>query len=153
LDLSPGMLQVAQEKAQAAGVQVTWVESDATSFAFDQPFDAAICLCEGGFGLLGAEDDPWEHDFAILRCVSAALKPAGCCLLTAPNGSSALRRMQDEHVATGRFDPATMVADYDDEWDLPEGTRIMRVRERLFIAPEIVRMLREAGFRVDAVYG
>ena len=61
--------------------------------------------------------------------------------------------MKDEMVLEGRFDPATMYANYQDQWDLPEGPRIMTVRERLFIAPEVVRMLQDSGFAVDNVFG
>lgn len=153
LDLSEGMLEVARAKASEAGVEVRWICADATAFKLDQVFDAAICLCEGGFGLLGSEDDPWAHDSSILARISEHLKPGAGFLLTALNGYSALRRMKDEHVANGAFNPATMVAHYEDEWELPEGNRIVQIRERLFIAPEVVRMLQEAGFRVDAVYG
>ncbi len=153
IDLSPGMLAVAEGKAKAAGVEVNWVNDDATKFVLDERFDAGLCVCEGGFGLIGATDDPTQHDSDILKRTSACLKPGAGFLLTALNGYSALRQMKDEHVGDGRFDPATMVANYDDEWDLPDGMRIMNIRERLFIAPEVVRMLQDAGFRVDHVYG
>lgn len=153
LDLTPAMLAKASEKAEREGVEVTFVQGNARSFSFDQPFDAAICLCEGGFGLLAAAEDPDEQAQGILGSVSRALKPGGCFLLTVLNGYSAIRRFQDESTVSGAFDPATMVAEYDDEWDLPEGRKIVTVRERLYIAPEVVRFITAAGLRVDAVYG
>jgi ubiquinone/menaquinone biosynthesis C-methylase UbiE len=52
LDLSAEMLAKAAAKAEAENVKVEWVHSDATQFAFPEKFDAAICLCEGAFGLL-----------------------------------------------------------------------------------------------------
>jgi 2-polyprenyl-3-methyl-5-hydroxy-6-metoxy-1,4-benzoquinol methylase len=153
LDLSDGMLGIARKNAHEAGVDVEWVQGDATQMSFDRTFDAAICLCEGAFGLIEQGDDPEEHDRAILRKVSAALKPGGPFLLTALNGYSAIRRIKDENVISGAFDPVTMVAEYADDWELPEGQKTVLIRERLFIAPEITRMLRESGFRVDHVYG
>src|SRR4051812_35415573 len=62
LDISSGMLTVAHRNAAAAGVDVDWVQGDATNFAFDEPFDAAMCVCEGAFGLIGGDDDPETHD-------------------------------------------------------------------------------------------
>ena len=56
--------------------------------------------------------------------------------------------MSDEIVHEGRFDPATMTSSYEDEWELPEGPRVVQIYERLFIPPEVVRLLGGAGFRV-----
>ncbi len=153
LDLSSGMLDVAKTDAIKAGVEVEWVHGDATSFRFKEPFDAALCVCEGAFGLIGAEDDPEEHDLKVLTSTAKALRPGGGFLLTALNGYGPIRRFKDENIASGAFDPATMIAEYEDEWELPEGKTTLVVRERLFIPPEVTRMMREAGFRVDAVYG
>src|SRR5579885_2460171 len=55
IDLSNGMLSVAKEKASAAGVQVEWIQADATCFEPSQKYDAALCVCEGAFGLIGAD--------------------------------------------------------------------------------------------------
>ena len=153
LDLSNGMLDVARKKARDAGVEVEFIQRDATSFQVSQPYDAALCVCEGAFGLIGANDDPETHDLNVLKCSAAALRPGGGFLLTALNAYGAIRRFTDDNITNGAFDPATMIAEYEDEWDLPEGKKTLVVRERLFIAPEVTRMLREAGFRVNAVYG
>lgn len=153
VDLSEGMLAEARKAAAAAGVMVDWIRADATEFRADRPYDAAICLCEGGFGLIGAQEDPVAHDLAILRTAYVALRPAGGFLLTALNGYAIIRRMSDENVAHGSFDPATMMAAYADEWNLPEGKREVYIRERLFIPPEIVAMMRHVGFEVPHVWG
>jgi len=153
IDLSPGMLAVAKRKAAAASVQIEFIEADATAFETKEPYDGALCVCEGAFGLIGADDDPEEHDFLILQRVAAALRSGGGFLLTALNAYGAIRRMSDDNVKSGAFDPSTMVAEYEDEMDLPEGKKTIVIRERLFIAPEVTRMLKEAGFRVNAVYG
>lgn len=153
LDLTQAMLDIAEAKAAAAGVAVNFVQGNARSFKFDQPFDAALCVCEGGLGLLGPGEVPDEQVTDILGSIAKALKPGGCFLMTTLNGYSAIRRFKDESTVSGAFDPATMIAEYDDEWDLPEGKKIVSVRERLYIAPELVRFLELSGFRVDAVYG
>lgn len=153
VDLSTGMLAEARLAADQAGVAVEWIEADATRFRTDRQFDAAICLCEGGFGLIGRDEDPVAHDLGILQSIFSALKPGGPLILTALNGYSIIRQMKDEHVQEGRFDPSTMMAAYSDEWDLPEGKKRVVIRERLFIPPEIVAMMRHVGFAVEHVGG
>jgi hypothetical protein len=46
-----------------------------------------------------------------------------------------------------------MVSFYPDEWDLPDGKQQLMIYERLFIPPEMVRILQASGFAVDNVYG
>ena len=179
VDISEGMLAEARKKAEAAGVEVSWVHADASAPLDLHPpspasisgqangdqkvgsremeegelFDAAISLCEGGFGLIGPSEDPVAHDLAILKNIARALKPYAPFLLTALNGYQVIRQMKDEHVEAGRFDPATMVSNYEDQWDLPEGPRLVNIHERLFIPPEMVRMLGDAGLRCDRIFG
>jgi 2-polyprenyl-3-methyl-5-hydroxy-6-metoxy-1,4-benzoquinol methylase len=153
LDLSEGMLQVARKHAQEAGVEVEWIQADATDFKLEKKYDAALCLCEGAVGLIEKGEDAEQHDLAIFRNIAASLKPNAPFLMTALNAYSIIRQMSDEHVLEGRFNPATMIASYQDQWDLPDGTRMMTIYERLFIAPEVVKMLTASGFVVDNVYG
>lgn len=153
VDFSEGMLAQARAKALVAGVEVDWVRRDARELTFDAEFDAAICLCEGGVGLIERGEDAETHDMAIFRGVARALKPNASFVMTALNGYRSIRQFTDQHIADGVFDPMSMVSMYADEWNLPEGTQNVNITERLFIAPEIVRMLREVGFTVDNVYG
>lgn len=108
LDLSPQMLALARQRAEAAGVEVRWLEADATQFNLPAKFDAAYCVCEGAFGLLGSGSDPAEHDLSILKNVAGALRPGGHFLLTCLNGLNPIRRFNQEDVLAGRFDPATL---------------------------------------------
>ena len=151
VDLSSGMLDVA--RAKAAAFDIEWVEADGRNFTLDRVFDAAICLCEGGVGLVERGADADEHDRAIFANIARHLAPGAPFLLTALNGYSVIRQMKDEVTMAGHFDPATMISQYQDTWELPEGPVEMTVRERLFIAPEVVRMLAESGFSVHHVFG
>ncbi len=87
----------AEKAATAAGVSVQWVKSDAAKFTPTKRFDAAICLCEGAFGLLGG-DDADEHDRAILRNINAALHAGGSFLMTTENGYARIRAFTQEDV-------------------------------------------------------
>jgi SAM-dependent methyltransferase len=160
VDLSAGMLS---EARKAAGDRLTeeipgpghvrLIQADARRWEPDLLYDAVICLCEGGLGLIGPQDDPIASDLSILKTAYQALRPNGMFVATAMNGYAFIRQISDELTAAGRFDPATMLAMYEDEWELPEGKTMMQIRERLFIPPEMVALMRHCGFEVRAVWG
>lgn len=151
LDLSSGMLAKAAESAEAAGVSVEWIRSDATRFSFPGRFDAAICLCEGAFGLLGQGDDPIGQPLAILQNVSRSLKPGSKTLFTVLNGATMLRKYQNEDVAVGRFDPMKMVES--SELAPREGSPPVPTRERAFVPTELIVLFGLAGLSVISMWG
>ena len=153
VDQSSGMLAKARAKAAAEQLEIEFVEADARDVRLERTFDLAICLCEGGFNLAGADTDPVSSDLAILRTAFTHVKPGGRFVLNALNGYATIRQMTDELVDAGVFDPATMLSQYVDTWKLPEGERQVTVRERLFVPPEVVAMLRYVGFDVEHVWG
>ncbi len=153
LDQSEGMLAEGRKAAALSGVEVQWIQANAAAWRSELLFDAILCLCEGGFGLSEIDENPVAHDLAILRNIAAAVRPNGYFLMTCLNGYAIIRQMTDEVVERKQFDPATMVAYYQDEWDLPEGKRLMTIRERQFIPPEVVAMLSHVGFEVLNVWG
>lgn len=170
IDLSPGMLKQARTYATDAGLMVLdqpiwelesvppnsvcFVEANAVNFRTDGfLFDLGLCLCEGGFGLLEHSEDPVSHDLGILKTAFQALRPNAGFLLTAMNGYATIRHMKDEDVEAGAFDPASMVANYQNEFVLPEGTQTLQIHERLFIPPELIALLRHAGFEVLHLWG
>src|SRR3990170_3609765 len=81
IDLSRGMLRQAQAAAKQASVAVDWVQADAALFVTPDRFDAAYCLCEGAFGLIGAGEDPLMHDAAIARNLARCLPPGARVVL------------------------------------------------------------------------
>jgi len=151
LDLSTAMLARAAAAAKAAGVTVDWLHADATRFTLPARYDAAICLCEGAFGLLGQGDDPIEQPLSILRNIARSLKPQGKTLLTVLNGTAMLRRHTDADVAAGRFDPLTMVAT--GAFPPREGLPPVAVRERAFLPTELVLLFRLADLPVIHLWG
>jgi len=153
VDISDGMLERARAAAGEAGVDVTWVRADVSQELPPGPFDAAVCLCEGAFGLLGADDDPGEHDLAILRNAHAALKPGAPIVLTVLNAMTFIRRYSDDDVRSGRFDPVTLVESSEMDLETADGAKSVRVRERSFVPPELALMLRVAGFDVEHIWG
>lgn len=68
-----------------------WVRADARSLPFaDAAFDAVLCLCQGGFGLLGGEGE----DAALLE-MARVLRPGGRLALTAFSSYFAVRFIED----------------------------------------------------------
>ncbi len=153
VDISAGMLTEAAKAAREAGVEVELIHADATQFTPDRLFDAAICLCEGAFSLLGSEDDPIEHDLAILFNIHAALKPEARFVLTALNACRLIRQATQEDVESGRFDPLAMVEVSTIEWDTPQGKKSRQVRERSYVPTELVLLFCQAGFEVEHIWG
>jgi len=153
VDISSGMLVEAEKAAREAQVEVEWIEADATQFISTRQFDAAICLCEGAFGLLSMDDDPIEHGLAILRNVHAALKPGAQFILTTLNGLRKVRRFTQDDVERGLFDPVAMVEVLTMEWDTPEGKRSVVARERGYVPTELAMLFYQAGFEVEHIWG
>ncbi len=151
LDLSAGMLARAVEKARDAGVHVEWMRANATEFSFPGKYDAAICLCEGAFGLLSEGDDPINQPLAILRNISQNLKPQAKAIMTVLNGIAMLRKYQNEDVTQGRFDPLSMI-EYS-EYPPREGVPPVAVRERAFIPTELILLCHLAGMSVLSIWG
>lgn len=151
VDLSAGMLMVAQAAAVAAEVDVSWIQSDATRFELEEPVEAAICLCEGAFGLLGEGDDELEHPAAILRNVRASITAGAPVLFTVLNGYARVRSATPEDVESGRFDPRTMVEAV--AFPPRDGHPPIPARERSFLPTELVLLFGAAGFEALHIWG
>jgi len=152
LDISAGMLAEARAAAEAAGVDVELLQADATTFRLPFRFDAAICLCEGAFTLIG-DDDPVEHDLAILANIREAIAPGAPFVLTASNAMRLIRKATPEQVAAGGYDPMTLTESCEMAWTGLDGPHVVLVRERGYVPTELALLLRHAGFAVEHVWG
>ena len=153
IDFSEKMIELGTKLAQEAGVEVKFECVDATTYVAKKVQDAAICVCEGAFNLIGMNEDPLTHDLSILKNVHSSLRTSGAFLLTALNGYRMIRNLTDEMLENQSFDPLTMVSQGVDVWQLPEGATEIKLKERLYIPPEITAMLYHAGFQVMGLYG
>jgi SAM-dependent methyltransferase len=77
VDVSRRFLEIAAQRCREAGVSASFFEVDARQMPFDDEFDAVISLCQGGFGLMGGDDD------VVLRRIAEALKNRGRAIVTA----------------------------------------------------------------------
>lgn len=79
VDISSRFVELARQEAPAGA---TFSVGDARALDIDGPFDAAISLCQGAFGLTGgpaadALDPSVELDAPVLEGMASALRPGG----------------------------------------------------------------------------
>lgn len=75
IDISDRFVELARADAPPGA---TFEVMDARQLVFDAAFDAAICLCQGGFGIV----EP-DADVAVLAGIGRALRPDGRLALSA----------------------------------------------------------------------
>jgi ubiquinone/menaquinone biosynthesis C-methylase UbiE len=153
IDMSSGMLDEARKAADKANVKVELIHADASEYQPQNQYDAAICLCEGAFALIGTDEDPLVHDLAILRNINRALKAEAKFVQTTLNASKKIRMYGKEDIEKGIFDPLTLVETSEIEYDTPEGKKSVLVREKSYVACELKLMLSMAGFETLNIYG
>jgi SAM-dependent methyltransferase len=88
VDISSRFVEIARANAPEGA---TFERLDARALPFDGEFDAAICLCQGAFGLMTAEGE----DEAVLAGIARALRPGGRLALTAFNAYFAVKYQTD----------------------------------------------------------
>lgn len=148
VDLSEAMLAEARKAAESAGVRCQFIQCDAAHYHPDRSYDAAICLCEGAFCLVGQGDDPIGRDLAILRNIAEALLPGGRFMLTALNAARLIRG-HDKPGFHGQFDLRTLIETGDLETG-PAGHAVrITSRQRHYFATELDA--RESALRVRAI--
>lgn len=148
VDLSPAMLEVANRRAEQAGVSVTLVEADARHLPPLGPFDAAVCLCEGAFCLVADGAEPLGHDQAILTGILAQLRPGGRLVLTGLHGAWLLDQWKRGEAA-GEVDLLTLTET--STMALPDGGSV-QVREHYHLADGLRTLAAAVGFEVEAIW-
>ena len=94
IDISQRFVDLARDGAPDGA---TFERLDARDLQFDGEFDAAICLCQGAFGLMTAGGD----DARVLSGIARALRPGGRLALSAFNAYFAVRHFDGTDGADG----------------------------------------------------
>jgi SAM-dependent methyltransferase len=145
IDISSGFIDVANQAAKAEGLEAEFHIRDARRLDFENEFDAAICLCEGAFGLAG--DEQGHRD--ILKGVHRALRPDGIFILTAISALSGIR-----NAWPASYDPYTLTATFKETLQNSDGERKeVTLYTTAFTYRELKWLLQEAGFENVAAYG
>lgn len=144
IDTSARFLAIAREQASAEGVAVSLFQMDILSMPFDEEFDAVISVCEGAFGL-GLDD------LAILRAITAALKPGGHAAVAAPNTFYVL----SQQVEPADFDPVTSLFRCTMTGVVGEGgsTRDLQMWNSCYTPRELEWIANGAGLDPEVVIG
>ena len=122
----------------------TFERMDARALTFSGSFDAAICLCQGAFGLMTANG----HDADVLAGISRALKPGAGLALSAFNSYFAVKYHEDAmfDADLGVSHEQTVVRD-------PTGTpKTVDLWTGCYTPRELRLMLRDANFEVKNIF-
>lgn len=146
VDISRAFFEIASRRAAEEGLPAEFVAADARAMTFAGEFDAAICLCEGAFGLAGNEDGHRQ----VLSGIHRALRPAAPFVLTALNALAAARAVEE----AGAFDPYTCTAVTREQVEGAAGERReVEYFTTAFTYRELTWLLADAAFTVEAGYG
>jgi len=158
VDLSESQIKRAKEKADEQKLKIDFFQGDARNLPFDEEFDIALMLCEGGFPLMETD----EMNFEILRSAGRSLKPKGKLIFTTLNGLFPLYHSVEEFCAgnsaegnatyrSNTFDLMTFRDHNITEVEDDSGNRkTLDCNERYYVPSEITWLLKALGFlRID----
>lgn len=161
LDLSQSMLDQAKRKADQENLMVRFMQGDARCLAFQDEFDLAIMLCEGGFSLMETD----EMNYQILQQTRKAIKQGGKLIFTTLNGLfpvfHSLKDFYEAHQQEGNsqdtqptFDLMTFREHSTVEFTDDNGIQhSVPSTVRYYTPPEITWLLRSAGFETVEIFG
>jgi SAM-dependent methyltransferase len=145
VDLSPEFIELATKAAASEALPATFEVLDVRALAVDGEYDAAICLCQGGFGLLGGDDDD-----EVIGRIAQAVRPGGAVAVTAFSAGFAIRWLEDGELYDPRtgvlYEQATVRNDSGEE-------HVFEMWTTCFTARELSLMARLAGLEVDGIHG
>jgi SAM-dependent methyltransferase len=145
VDLSPEFVRLARDAAAREGLAgASFVHSDVRDLAYDAGFDAVVCLCQGGFGLLGGAEDA-----ELVGRFARALRPGGRLALSAFSAYFAVTALEPGDAfdaATGvHHERATLRDDAGAEREFDLWTTCFTARELQLLAVG-------AGLEVEGVH-
>lgn len=145
VDLSEDFVALAREAAAAEALPARFEVGDVRELTYRAEFDAVMCLCQGGFGLLGGRDEP-----RVFERIAAAVRPGGRLALTAFSAAFAVRFLEEGET----FDPATGVLHERSTVRNEDGVeQVFDLWTTCFTARELVLMADRAGLEVVGVHG
>jgi len=156
LERMPGFLSLARQQAEAAGLEVEWVEGDAREFDRVEQFDRVVCL----FDVFGLHRDDENAD--VLRRIHHALRPGGRACIDVRNRDWIIRSIlpvtimqkgQDLMIDRHSFDPLTgRLVDF--RLMVRDGqVKQAPLSVRLYSFTELRSLLTSVGFEVTDAFG
>jgi SAM-dependent methyltransferase len=161
IDLSESQLEKAREKAKVNNLIIDFLKYDARNLPFENQFDVAIMLCEGGFPLMETD----EMNFEILKNVTKSLKSPAKFIFTTLNGLFPLFHSINDfhtsdiseeraHYMSEKFDLMTLrdynITTFTDD----DGNELkLECNERYYLPSEITWLLKSLGFKKIDIFG
>ncbi|MDD2265018.1 MAG: class I SAM-dependent methyltransferase [Bacteroidales bacterium] len=161
IDLSESQLEKAREKARQNGLSIDFSKHDARNLPFENQFDVAIMMCEGGFPLMETD----EMNFEILKNVSRSLKTKSKFIFTTLNGLFPLFHSLNEFYAGDALEGnATYESKHFDLMTLRDQDitkvvddngveKVLECNERFYMPSEITWLLKTLGFSKIGIFG
>jgi SAM-dependent methyltransferase len=145
IDHSEAFIDLAREAAAKEKLAAEFRAQDVRELDEHEGFDAVICLCQGGFGLLGGSEDT-----ALLARFTAALRAGGRLALSAFHVAFAVRFLEQNE----QFDPETGVNhERATLRDADGNEQQFDLWTTCFTARELRLMATAAGLVVESVSG
>lgn len=145
VDASEEFIALARQSASDEGLTAQFDVLDVRDLSFDGDFDAAICLCQGGFGLLGGRDE-----IDVFGRITRAVAPGGGLAVSAFHAPFAVRFLEEGET----FDPTTGVLHERSTVRNEHGEeQVFDAWTTCFTARELELMAALAGVAVDGVHG
>lgn len=140
IDISQTFVDLAAADAPSGA---TFARIDARALAFDAEFDAAICLCQGAFGLMTADG----HDATVLEGIARALRPGGRVAISAFSAYFVVK-----HWPEADFDADVGVNHERTEVRDPDGSPAeVSLWTGCYTPRELRLMCADAGLEVDSI--
>jgi len=159
IDLSESQLQHARKKARGSGVKIDFLKMDARDFSFNEPFDAAIMICEGAFSLMETD----EMNYKILQNAEQSLKKEGTFIFTCLNALFPLFHSVKEFLNKAGSEASTSDLSFDlltfretsiiTITDDSGNEKKLTANERYYTPSEIRWLLQSLNFRKTDIYG
>jgi SAM-dependent methyltransferase len=145
VDLSEDFVTLARDAAAVDGLSARFEVGDVRALAYEAEFDAVVCLCQGGFGLLGGHDEPRAFER-----IAAAVRSDGRLALTAFSAAFAIRFLEEGET----FDPASGVLHERSTVRSEDGKEeVFDLWTTCFTARELELLAGRAGLEVVGVHG
>lgn len=161
IDFSESQLTRAKEKAIQNNLQIDFQLQDARKLPFENQFDYAIMLCEGGFPLMETD----EMNYEILKGVARSIKSQGKVIFTTLNGLFPLYHSVEEFCSSNSvegnatyrsntFDLMTFrdhnITEVEDDFG---NKKVLECNERYYVPSEITWLLKSLGFKSIDIFG
>ncbi len=155
------ILTRARQKAESYNLKIDFQKQDARNLSFNNEFDVAIMLCEGGFPLMETD----EMNYEILNCVTKSLKENGKFIFTTLNGLFPLYHSVEKFCAattkegnaayrSNRFDLMTFRDSNVMEFEDDSGNKnTLECNERYYVPSEINWLLKSLGYKAIHIFG